>query len=110
MSHPKENKYNKYFLPSLIVIGIFMSVACIMLYTKVQENIYVKTMKREAQKHINLLHKYYDKSGSIPSNYYTDDESIIYLKESDTSFIVYFILGFDESVTYHSNTRCWNIE
>ena len=69
-----------------------------------------KKMKRNAQKHINILHKYYDNNDSIPSTYCTNDESIIYLKESDSSFIIYFILGFDETITYHSSTRCWNIE
>lgn len=110
MSLYKEKKYPKHFLTSLIPIIFFMGFTGLILHTKVQENIYIKKMKRETKKHINILHEYYDKNGSIPTDYDTGNESIVYMKENDSNFIFYFILGFDETIIYHSTTRCWNIE
>ena len=109
MNNYKE-KYGKHLLPSLVLICIFAALVCLMFYTKVQENIYIKKMKQDAQKYINILNEYYDNNGSMPSTYHTDDESIVYIKESDSSFIIYFILGFDETITYHSNTKRWIME
>ena len=95
---------------TFIIISLLLAFVCAMLYTRVREGFYIKEMKQRAQKHINNLYDYYDENGSMPSYYCTDDESIVYLKENDSSFIVFFLLGFDETVTYHSNEKCWTIE
>lgn len=104
-----EKKIKKHFFP-FIIICILVACVCAMLYTKVREGFYIKEMKQRAQKHINSLYYYYDENGFMPSDYCTDDESFVYVKESDSSFAIFFLLGFDETVTYHSNKKRWTIE
>lgn len=107
---PSGEKTINIIKPLTIVIVFFIVLGGIMLYTKIKEEAYIKEMKQRAQKHINILHDYYNTNGFMPSDYCADDETIIYIKESDTSFAVFFLLGFDESMTYHSNTKSWTIE
>lgn len=104
-----EKKIKKHIIP-FIIISLIVAFVCTMLYTRVCEWFYIKEMEQRAQKYINSLHNYYNENGFMPSDYHIDDESIVYLKESDSSFAVYFLLGFDETVTYHSNKKRWTIE
>lgn len=62
---------------------------------------------------IDTIEQYYISNSMLPQNMgeigMADDEGMgpFYLRESDSTYVVYFCLGFDEYYIYESTTKQW---
>lgn len=92
------------------IIGLVVLVLAIIFILRLSEN---RSYKVEGQALVEKIENFKEMKGKLPdsiSELGIDSEmgeGPYYKKESDSTYIVYFNIGFDNSLVFSSNTKKW---
>jgi len=94
----------------LIIIILISGVYFILI--KIQ----IRGYKEKGNIMIEKIYNYKKQNGSLPNSYNDIEldlemgEGPYYKKLNDTVFIVYFNIGFDDSIIFNSSKKEWKVE
>lgn len=98
-----------------IILTIIFLILLVLTYYYLSHN-QIQRYKTKGNFIIDQVYDFKKRNGYLPHSYkdFNQDEEMgegpYYKKLNDTTFEVYFNIGFDDSIIYNSSTKKWEVK